>query len=258
VFLAHLPIAGLEGVVVGFTVRFLARVKPELIGVRTVDLPTWQPAQGESPPREDRIRPASSALTDSLPTDSSILRSPSPSRPPLLLLVTLSFLFAAGPAYAHRLDADFVLLADRQVRIESWFDLGGVPKGASVEVFRPGQQLLAEGRTDENGCFVFRFTAAEPLEVIVSTAGHRASLVIPAEELVPSATQTRTTESSPSIVGGPARVRHEGDVWRERVKEALIGLGFLLGLAGFLLSWRNARYLRSLRHSAGDRSGRQP
>jgi len=31
VFLAHLPLAAVEGVIVGFTVCFLARVKPELL-----------------------------------------------------------------------------------------------------------------------------------------------------------------------------------------------------------------------------------
>jgi hypothetical protein len=253
--LAHLPIAGLEGVVLGFTVRFLARVKPEMIGLPTFDLPEWQRAQDGPSPQEDRIRPAASALTESLPPDSGVLRSPAPSRPPSLLLVALSFLLAAGTAHAHRLDAAFVVLADRQVRLESWFDLGGVPKGASVKVFRPGQRLLAEGQLDEEGCFVFRFAEAEPLEVIVSTAGHRTSLIIPAEALAPSPAQSATTESSP-IAGGPARVRHDGDGWRERLKEALIGVGFLLGLAGFLLSWRNARQLRSLRHAAGDESSR--
>ncbi len=256
VFLAHLPIAGLEGVVLGFTVRFLARVKPEMIGLSNFDLPNRLREQDEVAAQEDRIRPAASPLTDSVSTDSGILRSPAASRPPLLLLVVLSSLFAARTAHAHRLDAAFVVLPDRQVRIESWFDLGGVPKGASVKVFRPGQRLLVEGQLDGEGCFVFRFTEAEPLEVIVSTAGHRTSLVIPAEELAPSPTQTLTTDSSAPIAAGSTRVRPDGDGWRERLKEALIGVGFLLGLAGFLLSWRNARQLRSLRHSARDESSR--
>jgi len=34
VFVAHLPIAVIEGIVLGFTVGFLARVKPELLGLR--------------------------------------------------------------------------------------------------------------------------------------------------------------------------------------------------------------------------------
>ncbi len=38
-FIVHLPIAVLEGVVLGFTVGFLARVKPEMLG--------WQPAREE-------------------------------------------------------------------------------------------------------------------------------------------------------------------------------------------------------------------
>lgn len=123
-----------------------------------------------------------------------------------------------------------------------------------MKVFRPGQRLLAEGQLDEEGCFVFRFTEAERLEVIVATTGHRTSLVIAAEELAPSPTQSATTEAAPLIGGGSTRVRHDVDSWRERLKEALIGVGFLLGLAGFLLSWRNAKQLRALRHSADESS----
>src|SRR5262249_23742809 len=109
VFFAHLPIVALEGVVLGFTVSFLARVKPEMLGM-----------SGET----------------------------APSPPPALLLAILTTLLAVGPARAHRLDAAYTMLPDRQVRIESWFDLGGVPKGATVQVFRPGERLLAEGQLD--------------------------------------------------------------------------------------------------------------
>ena len=38
-FLAHLPIALIEGIVLAFTVSFLARVKPELLG-RTTQMST--------------------------------------------------------------------------------------------------------------------------------------------------------------------------------------------------------------------------
>lgn len=41
-FVAHLPIAVIEGIVVGFTVGFLARVKPEMLGWRTEPVLPWR------------------------------------------------------------------------------------------------------------------------------------------------------------------------------------------------------------------------
>jgi cobalt/nickel transport system permease protein len=46
--IVHLPIAVIEGVVLGFTVGFLARVKPELLG--------WKPAKEETPCSPEAVR----------------------------------------------------------------------------------------------------------------------------------------------------------------------------------------------------------
>jgi hypothetical protein len=212
VFYAHLPIVVLEGVVLGFTVSFLARVKPEMLGPIAPGLPGGN-------------------------------------GPPALLLAVLTILFAAGSARAHRLDAAYTVLPDRQVQIESWFDLGGVPKGAKVQVFRPGSRLLAEGQLDESGCFLFPYNDAEPLEVIVSAgAGHRKAFVIPREALEPSADTHQTNEPSsahsPRLAGGePSRTMVPEEAWRERFKDALLGVSFLLALGAFILSWCNGRKL---------------
>jgi ABC-type Co2+ transport system permease subunit len=40
VFVAHLPVAVVEGIIVGFTVSFLARVKPELLGCKPASEPS--------------------------------------------------------------------------------------------------------------------------------------------------------------------------------------------------------------------------
>lgn len=195
VFLALLPLAPIEGVVVGFTVSFLARVKPEMLGIA---------AEGD----------------------------PVPSRPPALPLVVLILLSAAGPAFAHRPDVQYTLLPDRQVEIEGWFDPSGEPmKGAKVQVFHADRSLLAEGNLNDKGKFVFRYSEAEPLEVIVSAgAGHRASLAISREQL-----------------GGTSAPVPERSAWGERIKDALLGVTFLLAFAAFLLSWRNGRKLKQLR-----------
>lgn len=44
IFVAHLPIVVIEGIVLGFTVSFLARVKPELLGLPPAPAAAWQPA----------------------------------------------------------------------------------------------------------------------------------------------------------------------------------------------------------------------
>lgn len=123
-------------------------------------------------------------------------------------------------------------------------------KGARVQVFRPGQQLLAEGQMDDNGTFVFRFADAEPLEVIVNAgAGHRTSFIIPSAKL----DQTAGIEPRPLGSGAEdrsqtaaARRLEQSGTWREPIKDALVGVSFLLSVAAFLLSWRTNRRLRRL------------
>jgi cobalt/nickel transport system permease protein len=250
VFYAHLPIVAVEGVVLGFTVSFLASVKPEMLGIIELDLPKWRMSESATfKSDEDGITSPSPNVTRSASYEANSIPSSVSARPPALLLAIFTTLLAAGHARAHRLDAAFFVLPDRQVRIESWFDLGGVPNGAKVQVFRPGAQLLAEGQLDEQGCFVFRFMDDEPLEVIVSAgAGHRKSFVIPREDLEQPGGSS-DLESNSTIAKTNVRLHTEDrdTALRERFKDALIGISFVLALAAFFLSWRNARRLKSMR-----------
>jgi cobalt/nickel transport system permease protein len=200
VFYAHLPIVAVEGIVLGFTVNFLARVKPEMLCL-------------------ERQTP--------------------------LILAAFTLLFASSPAFAHSPHADYTILPDRQVQIDGWFDPGDTPmKGAKVQVFQPGHKLLAEGTTDDNGTFVFRYTEAEAMEVIVNAgAGHRTSFTIAREKL------EQIAEPRPSGSGVPTQsVGTRVSVaarQREQIRDALIGVSFLLSVAAFLLSWRTHRRLRN-------------
>jgi cobalt/nickel transport system permease protein len=157
VFLAHLPLAVLEGLVLGCTVGFLARVKPELLGVETEPAP--------SPAAEPN--------------------EPIPVRPPALLLVAAGLLLSAGPAQAHRLKADCpVNVAHKRVTVESYFETGDVPKKGEVRVLRGDGSVLAEGPLDEKGEFAFTYEEAEPLTVVVTApGGHRAECPLSAEAL---------------------------------------------------------------------------
>src|SRR5579875_632847 len=192
VFLAHLPLVALEGVVLGFTVNFLMRVKPEMLGLKC--------------------------------------------RPPVMLAALAALLLTAEPTHAHRLQADYFIVAGRQVRIESYFDDGKTPQSATVEVRRPNGQLLTKGSVDDKGCFVFTFDKAEPFEVTIHAgAGHRKSFVIPRQQL---------EQSTAAPVQGPFPGKETYDAWREQIKDVLIGVSFLLSLAAFFLSWRTSRRLR--------------
>lgn len=188
VFYAHLPLVVVEGVVLGFTVNYLARVKPEMLGLKCL--------------------------------------------PPAMLMALFALLITANRVHAHRLQADYFLVVNRQVRIESYFDDGKTPQSAIVEVRRPDGRLLATGPVDDKGCFVFAYDEAEPLEVTINAgAGHRKSFVIPREHLGQASQK-------------PFPGRESRDALREQIKDALIGVSFLLSVAAFLLSWRTSRRLR--------------
>lgn len=157
-------------------------------------------------------------------------------------LTLLACVASAGALHAHRLEVDFHVLPDRRVQIESWFDLtGDSPRGARVQVFRPDGQLLTEGLLNDEGIFVFAFHDAETLRVVVSAgAGHRAELTISPAEL----TRMPTTAVDPKAPS-PAPLVDRSP--RVSFKDVLTGVGFLLALAAFVLSLRNARQLRALK-----------
>jgi nickel transport protein len=159
-------------------------------------------------------------------------------------LALMAVLATAGSARAHRLEAEYRVLPDHKVKIEGWFDLtGDSARGAKVEVFRPDGTLLAEGPMNEEGIFIFSYERGETLKVVVSAgAGHRKELEISAGDLDKSVAAT-TSEG----------LTHADRSARVSVKDVLVGLGFVLALAAFVLSLRNARQLRQWQrqHLAG-------
>jgi cobalt/nickel transport system permease protein len=251
VFAAHLPISLIEGVVLGFTVSFLARVKPEMLGSCEAGALWRDRPREEAVPNGEAIQSAAGPITV---------------RPPALLLAVLGTLLTAGPARAHRLEAEAKVLPGGQVRVESWFDLTGEsPKGAKVQVLRPDGTTLTKGELDDQGMFVFRYDRPEALRVVVSAgAGHRKELVIPRAELERAATGSKGAGDGqpvhPAAAGPPGAtpVSSADRSSRVTVKDVLVGVGFVLAAAAFLLSLRNARRLRELwQAAAGQQEDRQ-
>jgi cobalt/nickel transport system permease protein len=148
--LVHLPLAVVEGVVLGFTIRFLARVQPDLIG-----LPAEQPTPS-APPR----------------TSAGIVA---------LLLVVL----VPSAAEAHGFSAEYKIdRAARRVKVECWYETGEAPRNATIVVRRADGSEVVTGKFDAEGLFEFPYDSAEDLTVDIDAgAGHRAHLEISAGKL---------------------------------------------------------------------------
>ena len=239
VFIAHMPIVAVEGVILGFAVGFLARVKPEMLaGPSGSD---WG-RRWQAPPTSA----VNGAVTNASPAAVAPARASPP--PALLLLAVLGVLWAAPPAEAHRLDADYRVRPDGQVQVESWFSEGDkAPAGAKIQVFRANGEVLIEGAMNEKGIFVFAAKGAEDLKVVVSAgAGHRAEFVIPASAL-PQPPPANPAKPSGAAAPPPTpMIEHPFQI---PYKEIVAGFGFLLGLAAFVLSLRNMRQLQELKRA---------
>jgi cobalt/nickel transport system permease protein len=248
--IVHLPLAVIEGLILGFTVGFLVRVKPELLA-------DWKPLPDPVCPANVSVHPGANGAVKA-PHQTS----PVSIKPPVLLITVLAALGAAGPARAHNLLAEHKVLAGRKVAVESWFDLtGDSPRGARVQVFRPNHSLLVEGQLNGAGTFVFSYEKAEPLRVVVSAGdGHRAEVSIPASELERGADASpahdTTGEGQDSTSSSSLPFADRGG--RYPLKDVLIGFSFLLALAAFLISWRNARMLREWKREKERRNHSPP
>jgi nickel transport protein len=167
----------------------------------------------------------------------------------LSLLATLGL---CGPAKAHRLEAEYRVLPGDKVQVESWFDLTGEsPVGAKVTVYRAGGDILTEGKLDEKGLFVFRYTRSEPLRIVIAAgAGHRKEIEIPAARL-PEDSQPAVRSGQP-LPEGTAPLADRST--RIAVKDVLLGVGLLLAVAAFAMGLANRRRLRELSRKLDDRA----
>jgi cobalt/nickel transport system permease protein len=224
---AHFPIALVEGVILGCTLGFLARVKPEMLGLKV-----------PVPAKEVRTEPVDS-IQQTL--DGPTLPLPSRKTGVMLVLVLGTLLFSPASVQGHRLQAEHkVDRANRRVTVESWYETDDVPQDARARVLRSDGSILAEGALDANGTFVFAFEKAEPLTVQVDApGGHRATCKITATELEGAATTVSPTASTDR--NGSVAPREEG-----RFYELAAGVALVLAGAAFVVSWSNSRRLRRL------------
>lgn len=111
-------------------------------------------------------------------------------------LALLGLLMLAVPVAAHNLGAECKLVGDR-VQVEAYFDDDTPARDAKITVRTTDGQSLAEGRTDDKGCWSFARPAAGRYEIVVDAgAGHRAvvKVTVPGEAEGLALAPTRVSE----------------------------------------------------------------
>lgn len=231
VFAAHLPVAVLEAVILGFTVSFLTRVKPDLLGALP---PLTAPPVGWAP-----VPVAPAPVTQAIKGPIPLHERPLPGLPGQSsagLVVLVALLLLASPAQAHRLEAKCTNL--RWVEVESWFETGDSPQQGTVQVFGPDGKLLLKGNLDAEGKFTFPVDRSIELKVVVNAeGGHREELILPPE------TATAPQEPAPSRI------------YQVPYRDALAGVALLLAVGSFWMCLRNARELREIRRVVTSAAG---
>jgi hypothetical protein len=177
-----------------------------------------------------------------------------PLTPPALLFALFALSIFPGAARAHRLVVEYQVLPERKVQVEAWYSSPANPHPAAqakVQVRRADGSTLAAGELDAKGFFTFDYERPEIMTIVVSQTGHREEVTIPAEKLGAAEPGTNPTEAPHGRSAGEHA--HDHSV-QEFVQQVLVGVGFLLALAAFVLSLRNARALRRMegeRRSSG-------
>ena len=142
----------------------------------------------------------------------------------LPVLAATLLLAGSSPAFAHRLHSG-LKLTDDQLRVEAYYSDDAPAQEAKVTVLR-GDEVVAEGRTDERGIWTCPRPQPGTYTVRVLSEGHAAA---PETIVVPG--------PGPAPVVGPAPADRE-----ERTRTPWgrlgLGLGIIVGLA---LGWLAAR-----------------
>lgn len=112
------------------------------------------------------------------------------------VVITALFLFAAGPAAAHKVTV-FAWVENGTVYTESKFSGGRKAQNALVEVYDDRGAKLLEGRTNENGEFTFPVPRKTAMKIVlVAGMGHKGEWTIPLEEVAESAQDSDALQSA--------------------------------------------------------------
>ena len=141
----------------------------------------------------------------------------------LPLLITAALMVWCSPAFAHRLHVD-AKPTDEHIRVEAYYDDDTPAQEARITI-RLGEQLIAEGRTDEKGVWTCPCPAPGTYTVRAESAGHAATTTLP----VPQG-QEAVVEPSPE----------DDRASRTRTPWARLAAGLAV-IGGLWLGWRVTR-----------------
>lgn len=100
-----------------------------------------------------------------------------------MIFVSIFVLGTGSVIHAHQL----LTVADvigNEVTVEAGFSNGDIAAGAKIIVTTGDGKVIAQGKTDEEGVFVFKVNTKTDLKIVVDAgAGHRAETTIAADEI---------------------------------------------------------------------------
>lgn len=142
----------------------------------------------------------------------------------VVVMVLFVFPFVVKQAFAHKVTV-FAWVEGDTVHTESKFSGGRVAKQAPIEVYDRAGVLLLEGRTDDEGRFVFKAPRQEALRIVlVAGAGHRNEWVVKAEEFaghVRPVADDDTVLAKQTEPGGAAPLPGRIDISREDLQNMI-------------------------------------
>lgn len=189
--------------------------------------------------------------------------------------LAFTLLLFSYPLHAHSLRV-FVYAAGDWLHGSTYFTGGVAASGAKIRILDSSDLQLAELIPDEQGEFKFQVLSRDDYRVVADTGdGHRAEWQVAASELgaelpyaesmISSVTEknaiisstfsvsgsTETALPDPALAAlveqsvarqiGPLRKALQAHNDEVRLADILGGIGFIFGLAGVLLWWRNRR-----------------
>lgn len=161
---------------------------------------------------------------------------------------------ASFSAQAHKLNM-FAYIESDKVFVEGYFTDGVKPKNSDVTVSRLDGTVIASGKTDEAGAFVFDITDRNGIKVVLNAGmGHQTEYVLTAVELgagsSANAAPPTPSPNGPRAAGGAPAFNEDGirravaeavkplakeiDALKNKTRfsDIIGGLGLIIGLLG--------------------------
>lgn len=101
----------------------------------------------------------------------------------LILVFLLAGMFSASPVHAHKVNL-FANVEGNTIVVEGYFTDGKRAQNSKVTVYGPGNELLLEGTTDDDGKFSFDIPQISDLRIsLYAGMGHRTEYTLTQSEL---------------------------------------------------------------------------